>query len=89
MRHNFEVNVFAPMALTQKVVRKWVESKASGKIVSISSMGGLFSPPAEPARPPAVRAATRTSSLSPHRLDASLPPAANRDAGTARSPRPP
>jgi NAD(P)-dependent dehydrogenase (short-subunit alcohol dehydrogenase family) len=45
VRKNFETNVFAPMALTQKVVKKWVEAKTRGKIVFTSSMGGLFSPP--------------------------------------------
>jgi NAD(P)-dependent dehydrogenase (short-subunit alcohol dehydrogenase family) len=45
VRHNFEVNVFGPLALTQMVVRKWVASKRRGKVVFTSSMGGLFSPP--------------------------------------------
>jgi NAD(P)-dependent dehydrogenase (short-subunit alcohol dehydrogenase family) len=44
VRHNFEVNLFAPLALTQKVARKWILDKVRGKIVFISSMGGLFSP---------------------------------------------
>jgi NAD(P)-dependent dehydrogenase (short-subunit alcohol dehydrogenase family) len=45
VRHNFEVNVFAPINLTQKVVKNWVETRVAGKVVFISSMGGLFSPP--------------------------------------------
>jgi NAD(P)-dependent dehydrogenase (short-subunit alcohol dehydrogenase family) len=45
VRRNFEINVFAPLALTQQVVRKWVLAKTPGKIVFVSSMGGLFSPP--------------------------------------------
>ncbi len=45
VRRNFEVNVFAPLGLTQKVVRNWVEGRVAGKVVFISSMGGLFSPP--------------------------------------------
>ncbi len=45
VRHGFEVNVFAPLELTQQVVRRWVSSKRSGKVVFISSMGGLLSPP--------------------------------------------
>jgi len=45
VRKNFETNVFAPMALTQRVVKKWIEAKTKGKIVFTSSMGGLFSPP--------------------------------------------
>ena len=45
VRHNFEINVFAPLSFTQQVVRKWVLAKTPGKIVFVSSMGGLFSPP--------------------------------------------
>jgi NAD(P)-dependent dehydrogenase (short-subunit alcohol dehydrogenase family) len=45
VRKNFETNVFAPLALTQQVVKKWVAAKTPGKIVFTSSMGGLFSPP--------------------------------------------
>jgi NAD(P)-dependent dehydrogenase (short-subunit alcohol dehydrogenase family) len=45
VRRNFEINVFAPLVLTQQVVRKWVFAKTPGKIVFVSSMGGLFSPP--------------------------------------------
>jgi NAD(P)-dependent dehydrogenase (short-subunit alcohol dehydrogenase family) len=45
VRRNFEVNVFAPLSITQKFVRKWVLSKTQGKVVFVSSMGGLFSPP--------------------------------------------
>ncbi|MEJ0051887.1 MAG: SDR family oxidoreductase [Methylovirgula sp.] len=42
---NFEINVFAPLGLTQQVVKKWVAAGTRGKIVFVSSMGGLFSPP--------------------------------------------
>jgi NAD(P)-dependent dehydrogenase (short-subunit alcohol dehydrogenase family) len=45
VRGNFETNVFAPLAFTQQVVRKWVESQTRGKVVFISSIGGLMSPP--------------------------------------------
>jgi NAD(P)-dependent dehydrogenase (short-subunit alcohol dehydrogenase family) len=45
VRHNFEVNVFGPLSLTQAVVKKWVGAKTRGKVVFVSSMGGLFSPP--------------------------------------------
>jgi NAD(P)-dependent dehydrogenase (short-subunit alcohol dehydrogenase family) len=45
VRRNFEVNVFAPLALTQQVVKKWVSAGTRGKVVFVSSMGGLFSPP--------------------------------------------
>jgi NAD(P)-dependent dehydrogenase (short-subunit alcohol dehydrogenase family) len=45
VRQNFEVNVFAPLFLTQHVVKKWVDAGIRGKVVFISSMGGLFSPP--------------------------------------------
>jgi len=37
--------VFAPLFLTQQVVKKWVAAAVRGKVVFISSMGGLFSPP--------------------------------------------
>jgi NAD(P)-dependent dehydrogenase (short-subunit alcohol dehydrogenase family) len=45
VRHGFEVNVFAPLVLTQQVIRRWVSSGRGGKVVFVSSMGGLFSPP--------------------------------------------
>lgn len=44
VRHNFETNVFLPLALTQGFIKKWVEQKRKGKIVFTSSMGGLFTP---------------------------------------------
>jgi NAD(P)-dependent dehydrogenase (short-subunit alcohol dehydrogenase family) len=45
VRRNFEINVFAPLDFTQRVVRKWVMNKMTGKVVFVSSIGGLFSPP--------------------------------------------
>jgi NAD(P)-dependent dehydrogenase (short-subunit alcohol dehydrogenase family) len=45
VRRNFEVNVFAPLSLTQRVVKRWVAAGIHAKIVFVSSMGGLFSPP--------------------------------------------
>ena len=45
VRRNFETNVFAPLALTQRVVRAWVLAERAGKVVFVWSMGGLFSPP--------------------------------------------
>jgi NAD(P)-dependent dehydrogenase (short-subunit alcohol dehydrogenase family) len=45
VRKNFETNVFAPLSFTQQVVRRWVGEKIRGKIVFISSIGGLLSPP--------------------------------------------
>ncbi len=45
VRRNFEVNVHAPLALTQAFIRKWIQQKKPGKIVFTSSMGGLFTPP--------------------------------------------
>ena len=45
VRNNFEVNVFAPLAFTQQIVKRWVSARQNGKIVFVSSMGGLFSPP--------------------------------------------
>ena len=46
VRRNYEINVFLPLVLTQKAVRKWVgEGSSRGKkIVFTSSMGGLFTP---------------------------------------------
>jgi NAD(P)-dependent dehydrogenase (short-subunit alcohol dehydrogenase family) len=45
VRRNFETNLFAPLALTQGFIKKWVDAKKPGKIVFTSSMGGLFTPP--------------------------------------------
>jgi NAD(P)-dependent dehydrogenase (short-subunit alcohol dehydrogenase family) len=45
VRRNFETNVFAPLSFTQQVVRRWVYAKTAGKIVFLSSIGGLLSPP--------------------------------------------
>ena len=36
VRRNFEINVFAPIVLTQGFIRKWVEAKKPGKIVFTS-----------------------------------------------------
>ncbi len=44
VRRNFEVNVFLPLALTQRIVRKWIDAGKSGKVVFTSSMGGLYVP---------------------------------------------
>jgi NAD(P)-dependent dehydrogenase (short-subunit alcohol dehydrogenase family) len=44
VRRNFEVNVFAPLSLTQGFVRSWLASGKKAKIVFTSSMGGLFTP---------------------------------------------
>ncbi|WP_144156057.1 SDR family oxidoreductase [Paraburkholderia sp. BCC1885] len=45
VRHNFEVNVFAPLQLTQQAVKRWVYAGKRAKVVFVSSVGGLFSPP--------------------------------------------
>ena len=45
VRRNFEVNVFAPLGLTQKVVKKWVGNGTKGKVVWMSSLVALISPP--------------------------------------------
>jgi NAD(P)-dependent dehydrogenase (short-subunit alcohol dehydrogenase family) len=45
VRRNFEINVFAPLSFTQQVVRKWVGAQTRGKVVFVSSIGGLLSPP--------------------------------------------
>jgi NAD(P)-dependent dehydrogenase (short-subunit alcohol dehydrogenase family) len=44
VRRNYEVNVFLPLLLTQRVVRRWVDQGRRGKVVFTSSMGGLFTP---------------------------------------------
>lgn len=44
VRKNFEVNVFLPLDLTQRVVQRWVRENKKGKVVLTSSMGGLFTP---------------------------------------------
>jgi NAD(P)-dependent dehydrogenase (short-subunit alcohol dehydrogenase family) len=44
LRRNFETNVFAPLSLVQKFVRKWIDDGRPGKVVFTSSMGGLFTP---------------------------------------------
>ena len=44
VRRNYEVNAFLPLALTQRVLRKWIDNGVKGKVVFTSSMGGLFTP---------------------------------------------
>jgi len=41
----FETNFFAPLELTQKFVRKFIDEKRAGKIVFTSSIGGLIAIP--------------------------------------------
>ena len=45
VRRNFEINVFAPLDLTQRVVKRWVRSKTRGKVVFVSSALAVISPP--------------------------------------------
>jgi len=45
LRKSFETNFFAPLALTQAIVRKMVDEKRPGKIVFTSSIGGLMAVP--------------------------------------------
>lgn len=45
VRHNFELNVFAPLQLTQQVVKQWIHAGKRAKVVFVSSVAGLFSPP--------------------------------------------
>src|SRR5258706_9761374 len=42
VRRTFETNVFANLAMAQHVVRKFRESKTPGRIVFVSSMGGML-----------------------------------------------
>src|SRR6185295_18212773 len=41
VRRTFETNVFSNLAMAQQVVRKFLESKIRGRIVFVSSMGGM------------------------------------------------
>ena len=41
VRRTFETNVFANLDLTQHVIRKWVDAGTHGRLVIVSSMGGL------------------------------------------------
>lgn len=34
VRRNYEMNVFLPLALTQRVVQKWVANKKKGKVAN-------------------------------------------------------
>jgi len=43
VRANFETNVFAPLALSQKFIAKWIAACKKGKIVFTSSLLGLLS----------------------------------------------
>jgi NAD(P)-dependent dehydrogenase (short-subunit alcohol dehydrogenase family) len=40
VRRTFEINVFAPLELAQKFIRKWVDQKRPGKVVFTSSVAG-------------------------------------------------
>jgi NAD(P)-dependent dehydrogenase (short-subunit alcohol dehydrogenase family) len=42
VRRIFETNVFANLALTQKVVRKFIDAGTRGRLIFVSSIGGLM-----------------------------------------------
>jgi NAD(P)-dependent dehydrogenase (short-subunit alcohol dehydrogenase family) len=42
VRRMFETNVFSSLAIAQQVVRKFIESRTRGRIVFVSSMGGML-----------------------------------------------
>src|SRR5215472_5664259 len=42
VRRTFEVNVFAPLELAQKFIRKWIDQKQPGKVVFTSSVAALL-----------------------------------------------
>jgi NAD(P)-dependent dehydrogenase (short-subunit alcohol dehydrogenase family) len=42
VRRTFETNVFCNLELTQKIVRKFVDARTKGRIVFLSSVGGLL-----------------------------------------------
>ena len=43
VRSAFETNVFCNLALTQKIVRKFIDAGTKGRLIFVSSMGGLMS----------------------------------------------
>ena len=45
LRRSFETNFFAPLALTQALVRKMIDGNRPGKVVFTSSIGGLMAVP--------------------------------------------
>ncbi|MFD3554375.1 SDR family oxidoreductase [Streptomyces goshikiensis] len=42
VRRTFETNVFANLELTQRVIRTWVDAGRAGRVVIVSSMGGML-----------------------------------------------
>lgn len=42
VRRTFETNVFSDIELTRRVIRKFVDTGTAGRIVIVSSMGGLL-----------------------------------------------
>jgi NAD(P)-dependent dehydrogenase (short-subunit alcohol dehydrogenase family) len=42
VRRTFETNVFSNLAIAQHVIRKFLESQTKGRIVFVSSMGGML-----------------------------------------------
>ncbi|MER5791785.1 SDR family oxidoreductase [Streptomyces sp. NPDC001980] len=42
VRRTFETNVFANLELTQQVIRTWVDAGTAGRVVIVSSMGGML-----------------------------------------------
>jgi len=42
VRRIFDTNVFSSLAIAQRVVRKFLESKTRGRILFVSSMGGML-----------------------------------------------
>ncbi|MGW7545029.1 SDR family oxidoreductase [Streptomyces sp. NPDC054770] len=42
VRRTFETNVFANLELTQQVIRTWVDAGTPGRVVIVSSMGGML-----------------------------------------------
>jgi len=45
LRRSFDTNFFAPLELTQQIVRRMVDEKRRGKVVFTSSIGGLIAVP--------------------------------------------
>ena len=42
VRRTFETNVFANLELTQQVIRKFIDRNIAGRVIIVSSMGGML-----------------------------------------------
>ena len=42
VRRAFETNVFANLELTQRIIRRWIDDGTAGRVIIVSSTGGLL-----------------------------------------------